>query len=421
MLRSGLSFEGLKAAFPFHFGIDRDLRFQQATPRLGELCPEAREGGLFTDAFRIERPSIELTFDAIKARSELVFMLRSRSRELALRGQILHEPGPDLLLFLGSPWVTDLQQLGALDLTLADFPAHAAHGDLLMLIQAKNAGLRDAHTLADKLKVLTEKLRARNQDLESEIVRAERLASLGRLVAGVAHEINTPLGVAVTGASLVKEQLSSIEAIFKSGQLKKGDLRRFLDDAGQAAGIVEANLGRAADLITSFKRVAIDQTSLERRSIKLAAYVDEVLASLGPLLKKAAVKAEVLAPEGDVELTTYPGAISQIVTNLVTNAVEHAFTPDAAGTLRFRVGTDAGSALLVCEDDGRGMPSDVLSRIFEPFFTTRRGSGGSGLGMHIVHNLVTDALDGRVTVASEPGSGTCVTIRLPLSGGGNLE
>ncbi|MCB9764428.1 MAG: HAMP domain-containing histidine kinase [Alphaproteobacteria bacterium] len=291
---------------------------------------------------------------------------------------------------------------------LEDFRArNEAH-----LMEALARGRETQRTLEEanaELQRSLDQLRA----AQDELVRSERLAELGRLVAGVAHEINTPLGVAVTGSSLTRERLETLRQDFEQGTLRRKDLRRFLDDAETSTELVEVNLRRAAELVTHFKKVAVDQTSQVRRTISLVAYLDDVLTSLGPMLRKTGVTARVLS-EKDVRLDTFPGALSQVITNLVSNAVHHAYPEGAVGEVRFVVRPfSSGGASLEVEDDGRGMPPEVLRQIFEPFFTTRRAQGGSGLGMHIVHNLVTSVLGGHITVRSRPGGGTRILIELP--------
>lgn len=246
-----------------------------------------------------------------------------------------------------------------------------------------------------------------------ELIRKDKLAALGGLVAGVAHEINTPLGVAVTAASLAADRLRDVDEAFVAGTLRRQDLAHGLAQAQEAARLTLGNLRRAADMVANFKQIAVDQTSEARRSVALGPYVREVVASLGPLYRRTPhrVLVEVAA---DVELTTLVGAVSQVCTNLVQNALMHAFPSGAPGTVTVVVDRDERGALLQCRDDGVGMDPQVLRRIYEPFFTTLRGRGGSGLGMHIVHNLVTDLLGGAIDVASTPGAGTTVTIRLPL-------
>ncbi len=245
-----------------------------------------------------------------------------------------------------------------------------------------------------------------------ELIRKDKLAALGGLVAGVAHEINTPLGVAVTAASLVADRLREVDAAFVAGTLRRQDLQQGLTQAQEAARLTLGNLRRAADMIGSFKQIAVDQASEARRSVALGPYVREVVASLGPLYRRGPHRV-VVEVRADIELTTHVGAVSQVCTNLVQNSLMHAFPTGDPGLVTLTVDRDERGAVLTCEDDGVGMDAVVLRRVFEPFFTTQRGRGGSGLGMHIVHNLVTDLLGGSIAVASTPGRGTRVEIHLP--------
>lgn len=246
-----------------------------------------------------------------------------------------------------------------------------------------------------------------------ELIRKDKLAALGGLVAGVAHEINTPLGVAVTAASLIADRLHEIDTAFTAGNLRRQDLQYGLAQAQEAARMTLGNLRRAAGLIGNFKQIAVDQASEARREVSLGPYVREVVASLGPLYRRTPhhVNVDVI---NDAVVTTYVGAISQVCTNLVQNALVHAFPDEVSGQITLTVDRhDDGGALLLCRDDGAGMEATVLRRIYEPFFTTQRGRGGSGLGMHIVHNLVTDLLGGEIMTSSSPGQGTLVSIHLP--------
>ena len=247
-----------------------------------------------------------------------------------------------------------------------------------------------------------------------ELIRKDKLAALGGLVAGVAHEINTPLGVAVTAASLAGDRLREVEEAFLAGTLRRQDLQYGLAQAQEAARMTLGNLRRAADMVGNFKQIAVDQSSEAERTVVLGPYVREVVASLGPLYRRTPHRV-VIEVKAHVELTTFVGAISQVCTNLVQNALVHAFPGEHIGTVTIEVDRDGErGASLVCRDDGVGMEPAVLRRVFDPFFTTQRGRGGSGLGMHIVHNLVTDLLGGTIEVSSTPQQGTQVTIRLPI-------
>jgi signal transduction histidine kinase/ligand-binding sensor domain-containing protein len=248
---------------------------------------------------------------------------------------------------------------------------------------------------------------------QRQLLESEKMAALGGLVAGVAHEINTPLGVTVTAASHLQEEARRISKLASANSLTSEELADFHAAANESSEIILRNLNRADRLIKSFKQVAVDQSSEERRTIELGAYLNEILISLGPALKKTRHNVQIDCPEA-LSLHTFPGAIYQIISNLLMNSVHHAFAAGQAGEITISARRDGDHAEVVYKDNGRGMTEDVRARIFEPFFTTRRGEGGSGLGMHVVYNLVTQLLKGRIDVASAPGAGTTFTIVLPI-------
>ncbi|UXY13924.1 ATP-binding protein [Chitiniphilus purpureus] len=250
------------------------------------------------------------------------------------------------------------------------------------------------------------------QVAQASLVQSEKMASLGALVAGVAHEVNTPVGVILTGASVLKEESEAFGQRVQAGAVKKSELLAYSGTAVESARLILANAERAAQLIQSFKRVAVDQTSEARRGFELQQYLQEILTSLTPTLRRSPVRIVLDCPER-IEMDGYPGALSQILTNLLTNALSHAFADDAPGTVRIVALPDGGNVALAVEDDGQGIAPEHLPRIFDPFFTTKRGRGGSGLGLHLVYNLVTQTLGGQIAVHSEPGQGTRFSITLP--------
>ena len=259
---------------------------------------------------------------------------------------------------------------------------------------------------------------------QESLLQSERLASLGSLVAGVAHEINTPVGIALTSASVLKEATDAIGAAVAGGGVKKTDIVRYLETAGESARLIMNNAYRAAHLIHSFKQIAVDQVSEARRAFELRDYIGEVVASLQPTLKKTRSEVIIDCPPG-IEFDSYPGALAQVLTNLVLNCVEHAFDSETAGTIHIgvRCETDgtvgakadakAGWLNMQVRDNGRGIAPDMIDRVFDPFVTTRRGQGGTGLGLNIVFNLITRQFGGTITVTSTPGQGATFLLRLP--------
>jgi two-component system NtrC family sensor kinase len=252
------------------------------------------------------------------------------------------------------------------------------------------------------------------QEAQSELVRQEKLASLGRLVAGVAHEINTPLGICVTATSHLVQELKLTREELAAGAMTEDSLQQFLDIVDQSLRIMTTNTQRAAALVRSFKQVAVDQSSDDIRSFNLNTYLHEVLLSLQPKLKGRPVKVEVdCAP--DITLDSFPGAVSQIVTNMLMNSLVHGYEHGQAGSIVVKAALEGQTVVLDYSDDGAGMDAETLIKMFDPFFTTRRGSGGSGLGAHILYNLVTGPLGGTVRVESAPGQGLRYHLRFPRS------
>jgi predicted ATPase/signal transduction histidine kinase len=248
--------------------------------------------------------------------------------------------------------------------------------------------------------------------MQRQMVESEKLAALGGLVAGVAHEINTPVGIAVTAASHLVDRTAEFRSQWTAGPLKRSALERFIEAVEDSGRLILDNLQRSNDLVQSFKQVAVDQSSEARRTFTVRSYLDDILRSLRPRLKRTTHLIDIDA-DADLTITSYPGALAQVVTNLVLNSVVHAYAEGESGRLRLEAAARDGGVRIVYSDDGSGIPADILERIFDPFFSTRRSHGGSGLGLHIVYNLVTQRLGGTVAVQSEPGTGTSFTIDIP--------
>ena len=251
------------------------------------------------------------------------------------------------------------------------------------------------------------------REMQESLIQAEKMAALGSLVAGVAHEINTPVGITVTAASHLADETASLRACLESGNIRRSELNRYVAVAEEASQRLLANAHRAAELIQSFKQVAVDQTRDDRRVFDLGQYINEILVSLGPRLRPVGHTVRVDCPEG-LEVDGYPGPVAQVMTNLVMNSLVHAFEPGRRGaiTIAVRQGPD-DEVVLTYADDGKGIPPDILPRIFDPFFTTNRTGGGTGLGLNIVYNIVQQKLRGRINVESVPGQGARFTVRFP--------
>ena len=253
------------------------------------------------------------------------------------------------------------------------------------------------------------------QDAQRSLIEAEKFAALGGLVAGVAHEVNNPVGISLTVASSFARRCAQFSDEIADGTVRRSKLEEFVAGSHEAAKQLVTNLSRAADMIQSFKQVAVDRSDAERRVFNLREATEQMMVSLRPALRHSLVWLSVDVPP-EISLKSYPGPYGQVLTNLVLNALTHAFPDKRAGTLRLsarKLGTD--QIEIEFADDGVGMNEEVQRRAFEPFFTTRRNRGGTGLGLHIVYNLVTRRLGGSLRLESQPGRGTVFRIRLPLA------
>ncbi|MCU7554673.1 ATP-binding protein [Alteromonas sp. ASW11-19] len=277
------------------------------------------------------------------------------------------------------------------------------------MVSQRTVALKDAN---QELIQTLEKL----HQFQRQIVQNEKMASLGDMVAGVAHEVNTPIGLGVTASTMMLDRLANIQKEFESKTLKASTMSKFLAESQENLNIIYRNLNRAAELISSFKQVAVDQSSENSRSFCFAQLVNEILLSLRPRLKKVGHNINI---EVDPTLTveSKAGPINQILINLIMNSIIHGFEGIDDGNIDICAELMAGNKLkIVYRDDGKGIPPDIRKRIFDPFVTTKRGQGGSGLGMHLVYNLVTQALNGSISLTSEEGHGVEFIIVFPVAG-----
>ncbi|WP_175048126.1 CHASE domain-containing protein [Duganella vulcania] len=250
---------------------------------------------------------------------------------------------------------------------------------------------------------------------QTNLLTSEKMASLGALVAGVAHELNTPIGNSLLTASALSDMVRDFERRLASeGGLKRSVLEAHLHDARKACDIMNSSLTRAADLITSFKQVAVDQASGQRRRFQLDEVVHDTLATYAAQLRRNGCEVRVDVPPG-LEFDSYPGSLSQVLSNLIGNALLHGFDGRGHGAIAVEARREgADTVKLTFSDNGAGMTAGTLHKVFDPFFTTKLGQGGSGLGMNIVYNIVTGVLRGTIRVDSSPGAGTTVTLMLPM-------
>ncbi len=337
--------------------------------------------------------------------------IRGSNRSGSFSPQELAFPVRVLPAFWQTWWFALLVAFAAMALVASGFRSRTARirrkaEELQQLVDGRTAELRAAKEHAESaLGAL--------QGAQRQLVEAEKMASLGGLVAGIAHEINTPIGIAVTAATHLQESSRQLVARIDARELKASELPAFRDNVNESMRLILGSLERALHLITSFKKVAVDQSSEQRRRFDLRGFLDDVRTALAPTYKHTSHQLDIDCAEGIVA-DTYPGALFQVLTNLVHNALVHAFAEGSAGHMQVSVQADGDGFVLRFRDDGIGMAETVAARAFEPFFTTRRGSGGSGLGLHVVFNLVTQMLGGRIELHTAPGAGCEFVLRLPL-------
>lgn len=301
---------------------------------------------------------------------------------------------------------------------------HASFATLLAALSILAvAGLALATVMATLRRVMLAEREARNQaeqallrlcQTQDNLVQAEKMASLGRLVAGIAHEVNTPVGTALAAATRLANDTRGIEQALAAGTLRRDQMNEYIDATSLAARILQSNMERAARLIESFKHVAVDRTRQDRRRFDLAGYLEEVVISLRPQTRKTP-HAIALTGATRLPVDTYPDAVAQLVTNLLVNAITHAFVDGQTGRVEVDLRADEqGWIELRVRDDGKGLAREQLDRVFEPFFTTGRERGGSGLGLYLAYSQVSQKLGGTLIVEStQANNGTCFLARFP--------
>ncbi|MES2951315.1 MAG: ATP-binding protein [Pseudomonadota bacterium] len=291
-------------------------------------------------------------------------------------------------------------------------------------IMAFNAMIENIQEGSTQLARKTADIEAMNKDLSAsleqlkivkdELVRREKLAALGSLVAGIAHELNTPIGNGLLAMSTLRDEVSALRQDMATKGLQRKTFDTFLATIDNSTDITERSLNRSAELVRSFKELSLDQATDNRRSFSVKEQVEGILLMLQPTLKRMPYKVETCIVE-DLTMDSYPGALAQIVTNLVNNALIHGFDGRDSGTINIRVERAApGFLMLRIADDGKGIAENAMPRIFDPFFTTKMGQGGSGLGLHIVYNVATITLGGTIDVTSSLGHGTECRLTFPL-------
>ena len=284
--------------------------------------------------------------------------------------------------------------------------------DVTEQLEAEKA-LRESEQEVRNAKDAAEAALQNLRETQTSLIEAEKLAALGRLVAGVAHEINNPVGICLTVASTLERRTALFWAEVARGDVKRSSLNDFLETSCNGSAQLVANLNRVAELIQSFKQVAADRISSDQRTFDLGDLVEQVLMSLRPSLRERNLTLDVEC-QPNLLINSYPGQYGQLLTIVLLNSVAHAFPDGKEGIVAIKVrasGEDSVEILL--SDDGCGMSADVRRQAFDPFYTTRRDLGSTGLGLHILHNIVTNRLGGRLNLDSSPGAGTKFQIILP--------
>lgn len=425
--------------------LDEQGRHMQVLPD-GRLAPPAKDSGLFNEIIRREFP---ITYQLENGATQQIGKWTVYSNRRIVVSQV--EYGFMLILvnsviktmalwfifllvvrhWLGKPLQQLSDYVGHLTIdNLGSQPLqlrHRGNTELDLLADKINemrenilAGLSEKAVLYEELAVLNETLERRVAErteamrhAQDELARSERLAALGSMVAGIAHELNTPVGNCMVAASTLNDKVRELGEGYVGG-LRRSDMRKFLDDAAGICELLARNIERAASLVSSFKQVAVDRTSSQRRKFDLGAVIQENMNTLSPVLRKTPYEVTVdVAPL--VGMDSYPGPLGQVLAALVNNAIVHGFHRRSHGRLSITVPVpDGEQAEIIVSDDGAGIAPGNLNRIFDPFFTTRMSEGSSGLGLNIVHNIVTTILGGKVHVDSLPGVGTTVRISIPL-------
>ena len=250
------------------------------------------------------------------------------------------------------------------------------------------------------------------KETQEKLIQSEKMSAMGKLVAGISHEINTPIGISVTAASHLDKITKDLADLYSMQNMKKSDFENYLKTAAEISEMILNNLKKAHELIGSFKQVAVDQSTEEKRLFNVKEYMDQILLSLKPALKKTDLNIEVNCPD-NLELLSFPGVFYQIITNFIMNSIIHGYDKEEKGNIVIDISVENNKARLTYADDGKGISPAIINKIFDPFFTTKRGQGGTGLGLHIVYNLVGQKLNGVIKCTSIPGKGVVFTVLFP--------
>lgn len=448
-----LSPELFAKAFPFHMVLNREREIIQAGEVLQRITPGTLINSKFEEHFRINRPSINFDFDIIKKKTRSLFMLQSLHEDMQLKGQIMYQEEQDIIFFLGSPLITDVANLSPLGIKMKDFAIHDSIADFLFLLQAKNTALNDADNLTAELKQtlkikenLTQvALRQRSklekslrylQETQTQLIHAEKMSSLGLLVAGVAHEINNPITFISSNLNHVAEYLQDLIELIKLYQkcyeepsplikycMEKIDLDFLLSDTPQMINSLKNGANRISQIVLSLRNFSrLDES--ESKCVNIHEGIDSTLLILGSKLKDNSKYGitEIIKNYGEIPLLEcYPGQLNQVFMNILSNAIDALYIDQLEyedNNRQITITTESSNndfVLIRIADNGPGIPESAKNRVFDPFFTTKPVGQGTGLGLSISHQIIVDKHHGSISCISEIGKGTEFTIEIPTS------
>ncbi|MEH2110267.1 sensor histidine kinase [Nostoc sp.] len=459
-----LSPELLTKAFPFHFAFSRNREIVQAGDVFGRICPEPLVGKLIEQHFQINRPKILLDFDVISKQSRALFILEFLHNGMHLKGQMMYQPEQEVIFFLGSPWITDTTSLAPLGIKLKDFAIHDPIVDFLFLLQAQNTALADAKKLTSELKQQRAQLRsalqikenlaeiaeAQSKKLEkslrelqqtqAQLVQAEKMSSLGQLVAGVAHEINNPVNFIYGNLKYAKDYTQCLLNLVHLYQqfyanpvseiqeyIKEIELDFLLDDLPKILTSMQVGAERISEIVLSLRNFSrLDEA--EKKRVDIHQGLDSTLLILQSRFKNSIDHPgiKVVKNYGDLPLVDcYPGQLNQVFMNIISNAIDaldnydnkRAIAEIHANPNKITITTEVIETKCVIRiaDNGSGITEAVKERLFDPFFTTKPVGKGTGLGLSISYQIVVEKHGGTLRCVSEAGQGTEFWIEIPLS------